>query len=328
MGCGKMKKLSIITTLYNSARYLPKCLDSLINQDLSKDEYEIIVVNDGSPDNSESIAKEYAGYNNNIRILSQPNKGLAGARNTGIRSAVGKYLYFVDPDDYILENSLGSLINRMDRDNLDILRFGYSEVDENYRPTKSCKHPEQPDYSPGIMDGQTFMGRRLGIACYVWTYLFRTRLVTDNNLFFTEGVYYDDTTWLPQVLRLAKRVDSIDFKRHFYVIRNESLVRSSNSSAVFKRIEGQKSLIQELRRQFSTVDNQDAFFWYKRMIAHCTISLLSLVASKNKDDIDSCVSFIKKSRILPLSMRRLRFKNCIKVSIINLSPSLFCLLFK
>ena len=114
-----MLYLSIIVPLYNSEKYLPKCLDSLLDQDIQESEYEIILVDDGSPDNSRFIAGEYARAHSNIVVISQANKGTSGARNTGLRHASGKYVYFVDPDDYILNNSLSRLLRHMEEKSLD-----------------------------------------------------------------------------------------------------------------------------------------------------------------------------------------------------------------
>ena len=97
-------KLSIIVPVYNVADYLPKCLDSLLVQDLSQNEYEIIVVNDGSTDNSGKIAEEYSKTYSNIILINQENQGLSGARNTGIQNAKGEYVQFVDSDDYLEPN--------------------------------------------------------------------------------------------------------------------------------------------------------------------------------------------------------------------------------
>ena len=116
--------LSIIVPLYNSAAYLPRCLESLLHQDISLEEYEILLINDGSPDNSLDIVNEYALKYPNIRAFSQENKGTSGARNTGLLEARGTYVYFVDPDDYVLENSLRVILNRMEEASLDALRFG------------------------------------------------------------------------------------------------------------------------------------------------------------------------------------------------------------
>ena len=273
-----MIDLSIIVPMYNSEAYLPKCLDSLLHQDLPLEQYEIILVNDGSPDGCLSLAQRYASRFSNIVVLSQENKGTSGARNTGMHYASGKYICFVDPDDYVLENSFRCIIDRMEEDFLDVVRFGYTEVDEQYQPTKSCKHPEEPDYSPGIMDGFSFMAERLGVACYVWTYLFRTSLLKDNELYFTEGAYFDDTPWLPKVMALADRVDSIDFKRYFYLIRSNSLVQSVSKKSIQQKIDGQRFLISELIEQEKTIRNGNATNWYQRMVASCVITLLTLIA--------------------------------------------------
>ena len=118
-------QLSIIVPVYNVADYLAKCLDSLLAQDLPQNEYEIIVVNDGSTDNSGEIAQQYADKYANITLINQGNQGLSGARNTGIKCAKGDYIQFVDSDDYLEENVLGGLLKQVEKDNLDVLRFKY-----------------------------------------------------------------------------------------------------------------------------------------------------------------------------------------------------------
>ena len=319
-----MKQLSIIVPMYNSEAYLPKCLDSLLHQDIPLEDYEIILVNDGSPDGSKALAEDYASKYPNIVVLSQKNKGTSGARNTGIRYATGKYVYFVDPDDYILENSLNDILQKMEDESLDVLRFGYSEVDEAYQPTKSCKHPEQPDYSSKIMDGYTFMGERLGVTCYVWTYLFRLSIIKDNGIYFIEGDYFDDTPWLPKVLALSRRVNSIDWKRHFYLIRSNSLVQSSSMKNIQRKIDGQRFLIGEMQRQMGEVQNNDAVKWYKMMISHCVLTLLTLISIHIFHKRWEYIKDLKDSGVFPLSLYKSRGTIFMKVSIINLSPGLYC----
>lgn len=305
---------------------MPQCLDSLLHQDIAHGEYEIILVNDGSPDNSLSIAKDYASKYANIIVLSQENKGTSGARNTGLLHARGKYVYFVDPDDYVLENSLRIILDRMEEASLDVLRFGYYEVDEKYAPTQSCKHPEKPDYSSKIMDGFSFMKERLGTACYVWTYLFRTALLKDNHLFFDVNAYIDDTPWLPKVFALAKRVDSIDCKRHFYVIRSGSLVRAKGEKATEKKIAAQQWLIAELKKQKNAIGNEKAIDWYNRMISHCVLSFLSMVGRDDYPRKNEWIEWLNSQRILPITSRSMTRHNRFKVGCINSSPRLFCFL--
>lgn len=124
--------LSIIVPIYKVEPYLRKCVDSLLVQDLSPEEYEIILVDDGSPDDCGKIADEYAARFSNVRGIHQENGGLSVARNTGIMTAQGKYIQFVDSDDYLEPDVLGSLVGRAERDDLDVLRFNYRNVNERY----------------------------------------------------------------------------------------------------------------------------------------------------------------------------------------------------
>ena len=320
-----MKELSIIVPMYNSEAYLPKCLDSLLDQDIPKEDYEIILVNDGSPDGSKALADDYASKYPNVVVLSQENKGTSGARNTGLRYASGKYVYFVDPDDYILENSLQVVLGEMEKESLDALRFGFTEVDEQYRPTRSNKNTEIPDNSPRLMDGPTFMAERLGVACYVWTFIFRTAIIKENGIFFIEGDYYDDTPWLPRVLMKAERVNTIDVKRHFYLIRSNSLVQSNSHSTLLKKIKGQRFLIEELTEQSNSFNNDNAKRWYDRIISHCVWTMISYAAMCGYDETGTCVSFLKKNKLYPISMRRKSINSILKATLFNISPRLFCM---
>lgn len=106
-----MIKLSIIIPMFNVAQYLRKCVLSAFNQGLSTNEFEIIMVDDESPDNSLDIAKDMSKTHDNITVISQKNKGLGGARNTGITHAKGEYLLFLDADDYLLPNTFKFLVD-------------------------------------------------------------------------------------------------------------------------------------------------------------------------------------------------------------------------
>ena len=116
-------KLSIIIPVYNVEQYLKTCLDSVLHQNIAISEYEVIVVNDSSPDGSLAIAEEYARKNSNIKIVTRPNGGLSAARNTGLEHALGEYVWFVDSDDWIEENCLSRLLSIATLESLDILCF-------------------------------------------------------------------------------------------------------------------------------------------------------------------------------------------------------------
>ncbi len=123
-------KLSIILPVYNVENFIADCLDSLLCQDLDKSEYEIIFVDDGSPDDSYKVVEEYQKGNENIRLIRQANSGVSTARNNGLKEAKGEYVWYIDPDDYILPNCIGSIISAMDSFNADVCTFECAEVEE------------------------------------------------------------------------------------------------------------------------------------------------------------------------------------------------------
>ena len=139
-----MPKLSIIVPVYNVEKYLPKCIDSLICGDGG---YEIILVNDGSTDGSPDILADYAArYPALIRIITTPNGGLGHARNTGIDAAMGDYLLFVDSDDYLSPDALGSILAALDG-SFDICIFDILSVNESGKVLKKMPGTARPDGS-------------------------------------------------------------------------------------------------------------------------------------------------------------------------------------
>ena len=120
--------LSIIIPVYNVEPFVETCIRSCEAQDVSKDDYEIVVVNDGSKDNSLDVVNRVANEFENIRVFSQPNAGLSAARNTGMREAKGEYYMFVDSDDWIAENCLAKLIEKLRMERPDALAICAANV--------------------------------------------------------------------------------------------------------------------------------------------------------------------------------------------------------
>lgn len=317
-------KLSVIVPLYNSAAWLPKCLDSLLCQDLDASEYEIICVDDGSPDRSRDLAASYSVEHPNVKVVSQPNQGTAGARNTGMRHAVGKYLCFVDPDDYVEKNVYGGLVKKMEEENLDLLRFNYRIVDEQYCEMEKSEMENRFDYSSRLMTGMDFLAKRLDGSCYVWTYVYRASLIKDNGIWCIQGDYIDDTPWLPQICMKAERMDLTDQNVYFYYQRSEGLVRAKNPEAMKKKIEGEYALIPTLQRQLKDITHEGVRQWYESIIAFCVLSLLSMVALSRYEDSKAIVKKLKSMSVFPLHQIPWISSAGKKVSIINFSPRLFC----
>jgi glycosyltransferase involved in cell wall biosynthesis len=326
MGKTAEMKLSIVTTMYNSAKYLPKCVDSLLNQDLSEDDYEIILVNDGSPDNSLELAEQYASCHKNIKVLSHANKGLAGARNTGLEAAQGEYLCFVDPDDYVRANIYGKLLRMMDEGHLDMLRFNYDMVNEDYQIINKPKGTVI-DYSPQIMDGETFLDERLGYGCFVWSYVYRLSFLRKIGIMFKEGAYFDDTNWFPRVCCKAERIDSVDFVGYYYLQRSGSLVNSMTEEAQKKKVKGQVDLIAALKDFTEQTHSQKVKHWCHSMISVTVLAMMSFAVQESNKDVVKMVSG------LPVFPLELRLKNTTrrvksKLRLINWSPKMYYKLYQ
>lgn len=342
-------KLSIIVPVYNVAPYLRKCVDSLLAQDY--DDYEIILVDDGSTDDSWSIIQEYISRfrgleDERIRGIHQENGGLSAARNTGIAAARGEYLCFVDSDDYWEPNVLGGLMAQVERDNLDVLRYrlqyvrikneGVSELVndaeyEVYNPYKSDPFKDN-DYSEEVADGVTFLNTRMSTACYAWAFILRRDLIipTDSitinsfpsgrdgvDLLFTPGIYFEDTDWTPRMLVKAKRVASTNTVVYNYLQREGSITKAVNRTKLQKVLDDKMRLIGEMQRQAEELKAQGCDHrWYQRMIAETVISIINILSTTFYSERRSYISRLHELRVFPISSRGL------KTRLINLSPRL------
>lgn len=327
-------RLSIILNMYNTAVFMPRCIDSLLRQDIPASDYEIIMVNDGSPDDSLAMAERYIADSEAarqrgeayplMRVCSHPNKGLAGARNTGIDAAHGEYLCFVDPDDYIQENSLSALLQRMESDHLDMLRFNYQKVDEAYNPLPDSSIEANFDYSPEIMSGIDFLANRLTISCYVWAYIYRTAFVRESGVRFIEGCFFDDTPWLPRILQKAERVSCSNIRHQFYLQRGGSMVHSINPAGIKRKVEGQMKVIEILQTQRKNADTK-VHCWYDVMIANLVVSLLTSMVVVSCLDAICLYRILRKQAVFPIAKNLTPPKIALKACLLNSIPILFLL---
>lgn len=215
-----MIQLSIIVPFYNVEEYIEECIRSFYNQDIPLSEYEVICVNDCSPDNSVEIVKKLQKeYSNLILIEHTENKKQGGARNTGLRYAKGEYIWFVDSDDYVIPNVLNLLCTSALNNTLDILQFDYISDKKvtfsNEKSMKTIKSGEEylfEDNSPIWYDK----------ICGPWRQLFKRQFLVENNLQFVENVQYEDTDYILKAFLLANKVQYLVVKSYYYRIINTS----------------------------------------------------------------------------------------------------------
>ena len=216
-----MIKFSLLVPCYNAEKYIARCLNSLINQEYK--DYEIIVLDDGSTDNSYEILKK---YKNKIRLYKQSNKGVSAARNKLIDLSNGKYFIFVDADDFVELNML-KIVDQYLNENIDILKFNYDIISNNEKILKDT------DFSNEIKEGKTIIDDLLDsriVFDMPCTYVFRKKYFTDNQFQFEVGRFHEDFGLIPFVINSAKKVKLINNVLYHYYQSDNSLTRTSDQS--------------------------------------------------------------------------------------------------
>lgn len=214
-------KFSFIVPVYNVESYLPRCLDSLLNQDYNN--FEIICVNDGSNDSSLEILNDYSAKYSNIYIVNQENKGLGEARNTGVKYATGNYIWFIDSDDWIVDNSLLLLAefirNNGEKDMIVFNCYHTSSIQQRGRIFKAFwKVPSilNPiEYVRLLLDGQGLFA--------AWNRIYRRDFYVDSKFSFPKG-FYEDVSQICLSLK-AKSIGYFDEELYNYFYNENSIMR-------------------------------------------------------------------------------------------------------
>ena len=211
-----MAKFSIIVPVYNVEEYLANCLDSLLNQ--SYEDYEVIVVNDGTKDNSQDIIDEYVKKDNRIKGFKKKNGGLSDARNYGVGKAKGDYLLFVDSDDSINSKLLEELNKEIEKNHPEMIRFQIVKVGQDKEEDKCALFENKTG-------GEAF--RLIANNDYfvtAWSCAYEKEFWLKNKFQYTLGVYHEDYGLTPYVYIKAKKVSSIDYAGYNYYVRENSIM--------------------------------------------------------------------------------------------------------
>lgn len=199
--------ISIIVPVYKVEAYLRRCLDSIVNQTYRN--LEIILVDDGSPDNCPAICDEYAAKDSRVKVIHQKNAGVSAARNAGLDAAIGDYIAFVDSDDWIELDTYEVALSKLSNEKLDIVAFGYF-----------CEFSDWSDVHK-MVDENDFIDN---IMCCeeppnVWRYLYRREIF--NELRFEIGVLYEDILIIPDIFDRVQRFGLVS--KHFYHYNQENI---------------------------------------------------------------------------------------------------------
>lgn len=208
-----MTKVSVIVPVYNVEEYLEKCLDSLVNQTLK--DIEIIIINDGSPDNSQKIIDNYTKKYKNIIAIKDTNHGQGHARNKGIKIAKSKYIMFLDSDDTLELNSIEKMYNIMEKENSDVVVADINKI------VKDNKQYFKNYYKYSEKDNINLMLSHPGPVAK----LYKKDIFVKNNIKFLENVYYEDLAMTPVLSLYIDKVNYLNEPIYNYLIRENSTMK-------------------------------------------------------------------------------------------------------
>lgn len=224
--------VSVVVPMYNCATYLRKCLDCLINQTLK--EIEIICVNDGSPDNSLDIAKEYQNKDKRIIIITQKNKGLSEARNVGMKKVTSSYVMFCDSDDFYDLDMCEKMYYSISENNVDLVCCGIKPI---YEGDVSLKESDEKYYKIKFLGKQKVSSEHFfNTDVSVCNKIFKIDLIKKHHVFFPKGLFYEDAPFFFKYMSVAKSV----FFRNEYLynyIRHSGSIMDATKKKTLKAVD-------------------------------------------------------------------------------------------
>lgn len=240
-----MTDISIIVPVYNAEKYLKKCLDSLVNQ--TKKELEFILINDGSTDKSEEIIKTYK--DKRIKYFKNKNQGIGKTRNFGIEKSSGKYLMFLDSDDYFSNDACEILYKEAEKEKADLIVFDYYRVEKgNLNEVKI-----EPFNATNIKaDSSLLLKINLG-PC---NKIYKTDLIKNNGIKFEESLKYEDTLFVVKAIYNAQKIIKLNRFLHYYMIheKSETTVRDERVFDILKIVDKIRKYLKNDKSIKETVD--------------------------------------------------------------------------
>lgn len=277
--------------MYNIDQYIQYCLDSCLNQDnVHPDEYEVIVVNDGSTDDSLSIAETFVKRFENVRIISQNNAGLSAARNTGLREATGEYIWFVDGDDAIASNAVSILLNQIELIGADAYLINHS----TFKDTQIIFTPHFEVFP--LLSGKQIHEQYMRILpVMAWVTIYRKEVLTANHLCFLPGIYHEDFEFSVRAHHRMDAIASINEALYYYRIsRNGSIMNGLKTDDTKALL----SMIEIINSFLSFFHNEKSPF-ARKVLGQCAIFFLRQYYSRRRDRKDKGYAvFIENKKLL------------------------------
>lgn len=314
-----MCEISIIVPVYNVEKYLNKCVDSILNQTFK--EFELILVDDGSPDNSGAICDQYAKKDSRVKVIHKENGGLSSARNAGIEVAQGKYLGFIDSDDYIAEDMYELLYNNIIKEDADLSICGIYDVYEE----KEVVEKERIKKTVSALEAMILIFEGNNISVHAVNKLYKRELFSA--IRYPIGKYHEDSFVIVDILDKCHSVVIDSIQKYYYVHRAESINTEKFSAKQFDFIEAWELNEKTVSGRNPVLDKAA----HQRVCFANFLVLDKIIKSNATDDfpeIKEIISYLKHNYFFILRNHVFTLKRKISMSSLMISFKLYKILSK
>lgn len=270
-----MCKISVVIPVYNTEKTLKKCVESLLNQTFK--DFEVLLINDGSPDSSENICLHFAEKDCRVRYIKKENGGLSSVRNLGIEKAKGKYIGFIDSDDYVESNMLEFMYEKAEKENCDIVLCGYfiekRKTKINNCPEMSLNESNYNDYLVEL--------KSKNLIDSAWNKLYRLDFLRKSGVLMPYGELYEDTAFNLELLMFKPKINVYSECFYHYVQNMGSITHKYNES----KMETMKKRARLLKKVSCGIDEYCDFYYIKSVLSSVIDMFLSLPKASIKEEI-------------------------------------------
>ena len=243
----KNLELSIIIPVYNVEKYLEECLNSVLEiRDIN---YEVLVVNDGSLDNSQKIIDEYCKKNNRVKSFMKENGGASSARNYGLEKAQGEYIWFVDSDDLVVLSEFDKFFKEIKNLDLDVVLANYNSFyNKNDIKIKKIEKFKELENLPALTGKEyfDFSDNKNLFDILIWKNIYKRKFLLEEKIFFEEGIIFEDELFSRITINRAKKVKYFDYYIYLYRQNVEGSVMQNSDAKLINYYKVSKLLTKEI----------------------------------------------------------------------------------
>lgn len=285
-------KLSIIIPAYNVERYIEKTLRSILCQNISMDDIEIIVVIDGSPDNTQSVVQRIINEGHPIKLIVQENQGLSMARNNGMKACSGEFVWFVDSDDWLPKGSIAEIVKFIDNDT-DEIDFGALEIsdDENTVISHKAYTKGAPNFCMSGLD--IWLKKHPHIATAQLS-VYRRAFLLKNNLIFLKGIYHEDYEFCPRASLLSRKTMVINKPLYMQRVNPMGITHTINPRKSYDYITVVKSLCFFIKNQNVPNVIKRRFYYFIAMAVNNSLDNMKMCS---QNEVAKFNYYLKKKNI-------------------------------